>query len=104
MTEQSEQKEDQSQGTDLYVVIRGMMAEIIHELDNRGHDHRWIVLGVNAPRGPRTPFESTSTNALVVCALCGLPQTVSLLGSWTEDQVRGKFNASSDTTTDNQST
>jgi hypothetical protein len=83
----AEEPEDEQQ-TDLYVTMRALMAEVLAELGAKGHDHHWTTLGANMPTKPSTPFSQVATNVLLKCTICGLPQSISLVGSWEESQVK----------------
>lgn len=55
------------------------------------HVHRWDILGIWTPPGRPVHPRDTSTAYTVVlikCRECDLPDTTSLDGTWTEEQIR----------------
>lgn len=66
------------------------IAEAVRLATASAHIHMWNIIGVRPPSGPIHPrlANTQTTVVLLKCTECGLPETVELIGSWTEEQVR----------------
>lgn len=68
-------------------VFRQALAAIAQD----AHVHDWAILGIwkpaSRPVHPRGPI-AAETVVLIKCTGCGLPESVSLDGDFTEDQIR----------------
>jgi hypothetical protein len=73
----------------------GVIAEILRQallaISQNAHVHDWAILGVwkpaSRPVHPRGPI-AAETVVLIKCRGCGLPESISLDGDFTEEQVR----------------
>ena len=97
MNQETQQAEEQQ--SDSYQAARGLIAEMFNQFRGIECPHHWSVLGVGMPFKPAMPFASAQTNVLVRCTRCQLPQALTLVGSWTEEQLIGKA-LNGNTTTD----
>ena len=97
MNQETQQAEEQQ--SDSYQAARGLVAEMLDRIQIGLCEHYWVVLGVNAPFKPAMPFASAQTNVLVRCTRCQLPQALTLVGHWQEEQLIGKA-LDGNTTTD----
>lgn len=48
------------------------------------HEHIWAILATQP-----SPTRTAETIALITCQRCHEPRTITLIGTWTHDQVRG---------------
>jgi hypothetical protein len=67
---------------------------------DQGHEHHWEILSVQYPETTFHPrLTGYTTNVLVRCDICNLPQVITLNDKWTLEQVKGVIDGS-DTTAD----
>jgi len=75
------------------VVLAHVIAEAIRDLAEGMplHEHEWDILDVQDAPKPAVllPMQKdiASTYALVRCKHCGIPDTLTLAGTWTLDQL-----------------
>lgn len=74
------------------IVLAHVIAEALRELANNYHEHRWDILEVTQPESPHPRIRSLETIVLLRCQQCNLPETMTLDGLWTLDQIRAKMN------------